>query len=74
MVDSFNKDENPIEKGYCLANIIKLNYKITKKKNYDKLMDYIQILENIIERSEDNQYDWYKDIKSIIEEIEEKYD
>lgn len=73
MVDSFNKDENPIEKGFCLANIIKLSYKITKNKNYDKLMDYIQRLEIIVERSENNQYYWYNEIKNIIEEVEEKY-
>ena len=74
MLDSFDKDDNLIEEGFCLANIIKLNYKITKKKNIDKLMDYIQRLEIIIESNEDKQYDWHEEIKNIIEEIEGNYD
>ena len=66
-------DNNGVEKGYCLANIIKIRYKILKEENYDKLMEYIQKLEFTMKDREDEEYTWYKEIKEIISEIKEKY-
>ena len=72
MADSYDKKENCIEEAYCIANIIKIMYKIYKDKNYDKLMDYIYRLEDIMEGKEDEKYNWYEEIKKINELIKEK--
>ena len=71
MIDVYG-DKNCVEKGYCLANIIKIKYVILKDKDYEKLMDYIQNLEFIMEDKEDEDYAWYKEIQTIIKDIKSR--
>ena len=69
MADSFDKKENSIAEAYCLANIIKINYLFFKNNDYDKLYKYINRFEIIMEGREDEKYDWYEEIKGIINTI-----
>ena len=71
MVDSFDKKENSIAEAYCLANIIKINYLLYQNKDYEKLETYILRFEKIMEGREDEKYNWYEDIKNIINKIQE---
>ena len=71
MVDSFDKNENSIAEAYCLANIIKINYLLYQNKDYEKLETYILRFEKIMEGREDEKYNWYEDIKNIINKIQE---
>ena len=69
MADSYNKKLKCVEEAYCIANIIKILYKIYKDKDKDKLIYYIDRLKFIMEDKEE-EYKWYNEIKKIIEEIE----
>ena len=68
----FNFKEKNIGQAYCLANVIKINYKILKNKNLSKLQDYIEKLEIIMKERGDQEYKWYTEVKEIIEEINKK--
>ena len=72
MADSYDKNEKSVEEAFCIANIIKILYTIYKDTNFDKLMDYIYRLEDIMEGREDEHYNWYEEIKKINELIKEK--
>ena len=70
MKDSFEQKDNSLGEAYCLAHIIMINYKIFKR-DYNKLWKYINRIKTILfEKKYD--YDWIKDIKKTIEEIESK--
>ncbi len=69
--DCYDKDKKDIGEAYCIANIIKIIYKILKIKNDDKLEDYIDRFNNIMEGREEENYEWLKEIRQIIKEIEE---
>ena len=71
MADSFDKKENSLAEAYCLANIIKINYKIYHITDYDKLCKYIDRFETIMDGREDENLNWYKEAKEIINEINE---
>ena len=71
MADSFDKKENSLAEAYCLANIIKINYKIYHVNNFEKLYKYIDRFETIMEGREDEKLDWYEETKEIINEINE---
>ena len=68
-VDSFDKDENSISEGYYLAKIILINYKFLKA-DFNKIWPYINRLKIILLKIENEKYDWIKEIKKAIEEIE----
>jgi hypothetical protein len=68
MLESFDKNKKSLEEAYCLANIIKLNYKYFNNKDYDNLSSYIIRLEHIM-KGYDADFDWCKDIKEIIGSI-----
>ena len=72
MADSFDRKENSIVEAYCLANIIKINYLILKNIDADKLDKYIHRFEKIMEEREDEKYEWYDEIKTIINKIEDE--
>ena len=72
IADCYDKDKKSIGEAYCIANIIKLIYKIIKNENDDKLQYYIDRFYFIMEGREEEKYEWLKEIKQIIEEIEEK--
>ena len=70
MKDSFDQKDNSVGEAYCLAHIIMINYKIFKR-DYNKLWKYINRIETILfEKNYD--YDWVKNIKKTIGEIESK--
>ena len=69
MSNTFQFKEKNIGQAFCFANIIKINYKILKNKNLSKLEDYIDKLEIIMSEREDQNYQWYIEIKDIIKEI-----
>lgn len=73
MVDSYDKKEKSLEEAYCIANIIKILYKIYKDEDKDRLLEYISRFNFIMEGREDEKYNWYKEIKKIIDEIENKF-
>ena len=68
MGESFDKDKKSLGEAYCLANIIRINYKYLDNKSYDNLREYIERLDQIMKGYDDNFY-WIKDIKEIIDEI-----
>ena len=68
--DSYDPKEKSIEEGYCIANIIKILYKLYNDRNNEKLEKYIDRLEDIMENRQDEKYIWYNEIKEIIKEIE----
>ena len=70
MADSFDKSKRSLGEAYCLANIININYTMFKITDYDKLYKYIVRLNRIMEGREDEEYDWYTNIKTIINKIE----
>ena len=70
MVDSYNSKEKCIEEAYCIANIIKILYKVYKNENKDKLMFYIDKFQDIMEDKQDEKYNWYNETKEMIKEIE----
>ena len=70
MANTYDKKVKNIFKAYCYANIIKINYKILRNNDYDKLEDYIEIFKENLKGEEYEKLKWYKDIKKIIEEIE----
>ena len=70
MKDSFDQKDNSVGEAYCLAHIIMINYKMFKR-DYNKLWKYINRIKTILfEKNYD--YDWVKDIKKTIGEIESK--
>ena len=73
MVDSYDKKEKSLEEAYCIANIIKILYKIYKDEDKDRLFEYISRFNFIMEGREDEKYNWYIEIKKIIDEIENKF-
>ena len=73
MADSFDKKENSLAEAYCLSNIIKINYLIFHITDKDKLEKYIDRLEKIMDGREDEDYKWYKEIKDIINKINDEY-
>ena len=70
MVNSFDPKDKSIGEGYCLANIIKINYSILRNKDFDKLYRYIDRLETIMKLHKDEKYPWYNEIKPIIKKLE----
>ena len=70
MVNSFDPKDKSIGEGYCLANIIKINYSILGNKDFDKLYRYIDRLETIMKLHKDEKYSWYNEIKPIIKKLE----
>ena len=72
MANTYNFKERNIGHAYCLANIIKINYIISRNTDLTKLDDYIEKLEIIMSERKDEKYEWYNDIKEIIEEIRKK--
>ena len=72
MADSYDKNNNCIGEAYCLANIIKISYKIVKTNNYDQLLKYVDRFKKIMEQKSDEKYKWLKEINLIVEEIEKE--
>ena len=72
MANTYNFKERNIGQAYCLANIIKINSIILENTELTKLDDYIEKLEIIMSERKDKKYEWYNDIKEIIEEIRKK--
>ena len=72
MANTYNFKERNIGQAYCLANIIKINSIILENTELTKLDDYIEKLEIIMSERKDEKYEWYNDIKEIIEEIRKK--
>ena len=72
MDEIYEIKEKSLEDAYCIANIIKIHYKLLKYDITDKLIEYLDKFNFIMEEREDEQYNWYKEIKGIINEIEMK--
>ena len=72
MDEIYEIKEKSLEDAYCIANIIKIHYKLLKYDITDKLIEYLDKFNFIMEEREDEQYNWYKEIKEIINEIEMK--
>ena len=70
MEDSYNIKEKCVEEAYCIANIIKIQYEL-KVGLTDKIIKYIDKL-NYIMNGNDEKYYWYKEIKKIINEIDNR--
>ena len=71
MEELYTKKERPIEKAYCLANIITIKYKLLKVGITDKLLQDIDKF-NCIMEEKDEKYNWYIQVKKIIYEIENR--
>ena len=71
MEESYTIKEKPVEKAYCIANIIKIQYVLLKVGITDKLLQYIEKF-NYIMDGVDEKYNWYKQIKMIINEIDNR--
>ena len=71
MVDSFDKKDNSIGEAYCLFHLIYINNKIFKK-GYDDLFKYLERLKSILFSKDDEEYDWIKEAKIIIKELEQQ--
>ena len=70
MVDSYDKKRKSIGEAYCLANLIKISYKIIKNADNDVLMGYIYRFREIMKGRDGSDYKWYAEISGIIDEIE----
>jgi len=68
MCESFDKEKNSLGEAYCLANIIRINYKYFDNKSYDNLRAYIERLEQIM-KGYDANFKWIEDINQIIESM-----
>jgi len=74
MKNSLSKKGEPIEaEAYCIANIIKINFKLFKNYDfnlYDNLQKRISFIEDRI--NIDTEQEWYKELENLNEEIEKK--
>ena len=70
MVDSYDKKRKSIGEAYCLANLIKISYKIIKNVDNEVLMGYIYRFREIMKGRDGSDYKWYAEISGIIDEIE----
>ena len=73
MCESFDKEKNSLGEAYCLANIIRINYKYFDNKSYDNLRAYIERLEQIM-KGYDANFKWIEDINQIIESMRNQID
>ena len=69
MADSYDKNQKRIEEAFCLANIIKINYKYLNIKDLEKLERYIERLRIIMDNKNVDQYQWYSRTKEIINNL-----
>ena len=69
MADSYDKNQNRIEEAFCLANIIKINYKYLNIKDTEKLERYIERLRIIMDKKDEDKYQWYSKAKEIINNL-----
>ena len=72
MMNSFDKNEKSIQEAYCLACIIQINFEILQIQDYETLEKYIERFNFIIKGKVVDDYEWYKDIKKIIDLIMQK--